>query len=229
MNKFLKQIIAFFGFSLTKIADKNRRRYEQIYCKYNTFTMMPKDLYIETIAFVENLKALEGNVVECGVWRGGMIAGMAEVLGKHRKYYLCDSFEGLPKAKEIDGKAALDWQLNVTGSTYHDNCTAEENLAKTAMKMAKVDFELKKGWFDKTMPMFKPGNIAFLRLDADWYDSMYCCLEHLYKYVINGGIIIIDDYYVWDGCSKAVHAFLAQTSSRIYHTKNGVTYIIKNE
>lgn len=44
--------------------------------------------------------------MECGVWRGGMIASISEILGNNREYYLFDSFEGLPQAKEIDGIAA---------------------------------------------------------------------------------------------------------------------------
>ena len=55
------------------------------------------------------------------------------------------------------------------------------------------------------------------------------CLEGLYKYVAKGGVIIIDDYYTWPGCSKAVHDFLSrnQLSDVIRHTQGGVCYIIK--
>jgi hypothetical protein len=35
------------------------------------------------------------------------------------------------------------------------------------------------------------------------------CLEALYEQVSPGGIVIVDDYYAWDGCAIALHEFLA--------------------
>jgi hypothetical protein len=66
-----------------------------------------------------------------------------------------------------------------------------------------------KGWFSDTLPGF-PWNapIALLRLDGDWFDSTMTCLESLYQHVSPNGLIIIDDYYFWDGCTRAVHHFL---------------------
>lgn len=229
MKKFFKALLKNTGYDLVKISSHDRKKHEAIYNKYKDFTMMPQDAYLATLEFTESIKHLRGCVVECGVWKGGMIAGMAEILGNNRKYFLCDSFEGLPDAKAIDGQSALDWQNNKTGKTYFDNCTANESFATKAMQLAGVDFKLVKGWFDTTLRVLNTEPIAFLRLDADWYDSMYCCLQNLYPRVIKNGVIIIDDYFVWDGCSKAVHTYLGQTSSRLYQTTGGVTYIIKND
>jgi O-methyltransferase len=78
--------------------------------------------------------------------------------------------------------------------------------------MAKVEakqFELRKGFFKDTLPDFDPGPIALLRLDADWYESTMECLTHLFDRVVPDGIIILDDYYTWDGCSRALHDFLS--------------------
>jgi hypothetical protein len=36
------------------------------------------------------------------------------------------------------------------------------------------------------------------------------CLEYLFPKVIKGGLIILDDYHVWDGCSKALHDYLSK-------------------
>ena len=47
--------------------------------------------------------------------------------------------------------------------------------------------------------------------------------------VVKGGMILIDDYFIWDGCSRAVHDYLSKTQStdRIRHTPEGVAYLIK--
>jgi len=55
------------------------------------------------------------------------------------------------------------------------------------------------------------------------------CLENIYDKVVPGGIIIIDDYYAWDGCSKAIHDFLSKEglNDRVGQWRNDVGYILK--
>jgi O-methyltransferase len=85
------------------------------------------------------------------------------------------------------------------------------------------------GWFDETLPKIRErfGPIALLRIDADWHASVSTCLEQLYDQVVDGGYIVLDDYYTWDGCSIAVHEFLGrrQLSHRIF--KDGCAYFRK--
>lgn len=206
------------------------KKYSNFYLKNKGYTMIDEKTYINNLKIAEKAKNITGDIVECGVWRGGMIAGIAELLGPTSKYFLYDSYEGLPDAKEIDGALALDWQNNSDGEHYHDNCKAEINFAKEAMTNTGVEFELIKGWFDSTVPQNKHEKISLLRLDADWYDSTIICLKYLFPKVVSGGIIIIDDYYVWEGCSKAIHDYLSEIKSdcRIYQMDNKVAYIIKN-
>lgn len=212
-------------------ADREYNFYDGIYNKYRDFTMNPKRYYLTNLRLAQKYSHLQGDVVECGVWRGGMIAGMAEILGKDRQYHLYDSFEGLPPAKEVDGQTAIDWQKDTESKTYYDNCKAEMSFATTAMEMAGVPFQCVKGWFDETVPNNTLGPIAILRLDGDWYDSTMVCLKHLYPKVVKNGLIIMDDYYFWDGCSKATHDYLSsiQSPSRIYTGTADVAYIIKKE
>jgi DNA repair exonuclease SbcCD ATPase subunit len=52
-----------------------------------------------------------------------------------------------------------------------------------------------------------PDKISILRLDTDWYESTKLELEILYKNLVSGGFLIIDDYGYWQGCKKAVDEF----------------------
>src|SRR5262245_12124122 len=99
-------------------------RLKKIYQKFRSFTMIPESFFLDNLMIAERLRSSPGCVIECGVWRGGMCGGIAEVMGPGRQYFLFDSFEGLPPAKEIDGPAARAWQANVTNPGYHDNCKA---------------------------------------------------------------------------------------------------------
>jgi O-methyltransferase len=205
--------------------------YYNIYRAFKGYTMIPVVTYIQNLRLADHFRAIEGSVVECGTWRGGMIGGIAKLLG-NRDYYLFDSFEGLPEAKEIDGAAAIQWQNDKDSPLYLNNCTAEMAYAEKAMSISGVSkYHIKKGWFSDTLPHFdKSKKIAILRLDGDWYESTMDCLNNLYDCVVPGGIIIMDDYHVWDGCSRAVHDFLSRrgVADRICQWDDTVCYIIKH-
>ena len=202
-----------------------------IFRKFSTFTMIPRLTYVKNLALVKEYRNVQGAVVECGTWRGGMIGGIASVLGGGREYFLYDSFEGLPDAKMVDGALAINWQNDKQSPLYFDNCRAEVSEAEKAMKLSGVTkFHIVKGWFDETLPSFpEQTKIAILRLDGDWYESTMICLENLYPKVVSGGIIIIDDYHVWDGCSRAIHDYLARETlnDRICQWHDDVAYILK--
>ena len=191
------------------------RPLHRIYRKFSDYTMIPESVYVDNLILAQRVVGHSGCVVECGVWRGGMCAGIASIMGLNRQYFLFDSYEGLPLAKEIDGQAATAWQQDKDSSNFYDNCKAEEGFADTAMSLSGAkSYSLVKGWFSETMENFVPPEpISLLRLDADWYDSTMTCLESLYQHVMPGGLIILDDYYTWDGCSRALHDFLSRRSA----------------
>lgn len=209
-------------------AEIDRRKYLKIYHSYMGYTMVPMEHYFDNLMLAKKVVSIPGAVVECGVWRGGMSAGIATILGNSRQYHLFDSFEGLPPATEKDGEAAINYQLDKTGPNYFDNCTAEIGFAQKAMEKTGVTFELHKGWFKDTVPDFKfSEGISLLRLDGDWYDSTMVCLQAFLLQVNTGGVIIIDDYHTWDGCTLAVHDYFAQLQKpfRINTTPNGVSFL----
>jgi O-methyltransferase len=212
-----------------------RASFTEIYRKFRAYTMIHEAKYVNNLELCFDFKGTPGCIVECGVWRGGMSAGMAEVLGARRNYFLFDSFEGLPPAREdLDGTAAIVWQSNTESPTYYNNCRAAEAEAAAAMKLSgATSYSLVKGWFNETLPRFTPpSKIAVLRLDGDWYDSTRVCLENLYPHVAPGGIAIIDDYYNWDGCARAVNEFLAGAAStnsvpRLRQFHDRLAYLVK--
>lgn len=209
----------------------NTLEFIRLYEVFKNYTMIPKKVFLGNLELVQQFRSIEGCVVECGVWRGGMISAISKILGDKRKYYLFDSFEGLPSARKIDGESALRWQRDKNSLLYFNNCKVEEKYAREAMALSGVNnYKIIKGWFSKTLQNVKFNhNIAILRLDADWYEPTMECLVALYDHVVRGGIVIIDDYYTWDGCSKAVHKFLTMKgdASRLYQSQNGVCYILK--
>ena len=53
------------------------------------------------------------------------------------------------------------------------------------------------------------GPVALAHIDCDWYDSVMVCLERIEPLLVPGGVLIIDDYFDWSGCRKAVDDYFA--------------------
>ncbi len=63
------------------------------YRKFREFTMVPPTSYMQNLLIARKALGVAGAVVECGTWKGGMIAGIAGIFGNRRDYYLFDSYE----------------------------------------------------------------------------------------------------------------------------------------
>jgi O-methyltransferase len=192
------------------------------FAEFSPFTMAIEDVFLANLELAEQIRSVEGCVVEMGVWKGGMVAAIAKLLGPQRQYFLFDGFSGLPPAQSKDGASALAYQRDTEAPGYRDNCAADQHHAIEAMRKAGIDsYRIISGDFATTLCGFVPPPIALLRLDADWHAATLLCLVRLFDHVVSGGLIIIDDYFVWDGCSRAVHEFLAARSrpERIRHLR----------
>lgn len=213
-------------------------RLKRLWRQNRAATLVGRRRYIGNLHLVETAladPALDGAaVVECGTWKGGMAAGLLAVAGGARDFHFFDSFEGLPPAEAIDGQKAIDWQADTEAPDYYDNNRADRaefEARVTAAAQPDQRLHIHQGWFKDTLPKAPTDlEIAVLRLDGDWYQSTLDCLEHLFDKLIPGGLIIIDDYLDWDGCSRAVHDFLSSRKAReaIRQSRfGGVSYIVK--
>jgi len=186
------------------------------------YTMVGRNGLIATHNAVLNVEEqdTDGCIVECGVARGGSVALMLLTTNYKRQWrqaqrdaWLFDSFEGLPEPTEADGvlrkpqgKDKSSWDL---AKGYCLGTQEEvEDLLFRQFGFSRDKVHLVKGWFQDTLPEYrdKVGDIAVLRIDADWYESTKCCLENLYDNVVDGGYVILDDYALV-GCRKAVDEF----------------------
>jgi hypothetical protein len=169
--------------------------------------------------------SIPGDIVECGVWRGGSMQAIARTLAARgatdRELHLFDTFEGMPPPTAEDRR--------------HDGAPAETLLAekpRTAWVWAVASLEdvqagmaateypaerihYHQGRVEDTIPAQAPERIALLRLDTDWYSSTKHELEHLYDRVPSGGVILFDDYGYWEGAKQAVEEFIAARGLRL--------------
>ncbi len=162
-----------------------------------------------------------GDIVECGVWRGGSMQATARTLleagDRSRHLYLFDTFEGMPpptdQDKRHDGRSAAELlAANERSSGVWAVATLDDvrtGMARTGYPDDRVHYV--PGLVEETVPAQAPEQIAVLRLDTDWYASTKHELDTLYPRLVSGGVLLIDDYGWWQGSRKAVDEFLDVT------------------
>lgn len=175
------------------------------------------DLTIDAIE-----RDIPGDLVECGVWRGGssfaMLLAQRYAFGEIRRpVHMFDSFAGMSPPSPEDGEHARWWYArSMSGVPDPDGqnfvrASIDEVCANLARFGLEEHAHLHPGWLADTLPAFAPTAIAVLRVDCDWYEPVKSALNGLGPRVSTGGVIILDDYYVWEGCTLATHEYLAQT------------------
>ena len=173
-------------------------------------------------------RGLDGAFVECGVAQGGCAALMARIAaneGKHRHCWFFDSYEGLPHPTDDDYAAGRTG--NHVRPLPRGACLGSyEQVSRLLFERFQLPWEditLVKGWFQDALPETRGGigPIALLRLDGDWYESTRCCLVNLYDQVVEGGYLVIDDYFTCYGAAKATDEFRAARGIATQITPDG--------
>jgi len=271
MEKIIIKLFKLLGFKLkkskTKSIDKDAQKtlkfdyaeeaYEQIKV-IRSYSMLPYvnllTLYEQVVFFERN--HIEGDFVECGVWKGGSVGLMALANLKHsntrRKIHLFDIFDNscepdpevdgeraINETKEFVGKKDLELKgrLRTVEGVYDSfggkgTLDGNQNLLESIIGYDKNKIHYHKGWFQDTVPknIDEIEKIAILRLDGDFYANTKVCLDYLYEKVVPYGLIIIDDYGTYDGCKKAVDEFRKEKNinSFLHYSNQDCRYWFKN-
>jgi len=154
-----------------------------------------------------------GCFVECGVAAGGSSALMALVIARYskrqRQIYCFDTFEGMPDPTSED-RMAGDVPAQRSGWGAGTCRAGVGSLDAICHELGVLPIVRPvQGLFRDTLPKWRKtlGEIAFLHMDGDWYESTRDILNDLYDQVSPGGLIQVDDYGHWAGCRKALHEF----------------------
>jgi len=154
-------------------------------------------------------EGIPGDIVECGVARGGSSAllGMAlERTGQtDRRLWLLDSFEGMPEPS-VERDADYEEARKYVGTCRGDEAEVVDLVRRLAPRIEAVTVV---GRYEETLPTATlPPSVAVLHVDCDWYDPVKLVLNTFWSRVSPGGVVQIDDYFGWKGCRRAVDEFL---------------------
>lgn len=153
-------------------------------------------------------EGVEGDFMECGVWRGGaaiFMRAILETMGKsYRSVWVADSFCGLPAPDEQTYPVDAGDKHHTMEFLSISLPEVKRNFARYGLLDDRVKFL--PGFFKDSLPG-PVEKLALLRIDADMYEGVTQALEAMYPKVSEGGYVIIDDYYNLPATKKAVDDF----------------------
>lgn len=143
---------------------------------------------------------IEGDYLEFGVAKGMTFSYACNIMSpifNNMKFIALDSFEGLPKPKNIDN-------INGYSSSFFEGqyaCSEREfvnNLKEKHTNLEKVITI--KGWFDQsltdyTAKQYSINKIAAAWIDCDLYESTIPVLRFLTPRLSVGSVILFDDWH----------------------------------
>jgi O-methyltransferase len=176
---------------------------------------------IQAVSYVVRYH-IPGDIVECGVWRGGSIMAAALTLMRlnqsNKDFYLFDTFAGTVKPGPLDvafdGAQAteeFERQRITDDSSNWSNASLEEvKAAVFSTGYNQERFHFITGRVEDTIPSQAPASISILRLDTDWYKSTRHELTHLFPRLSRGAVLIIDDYGHYQGARQACDEYFSE-------------------
>jgi len=196
---------------------------DKIYGKYSKASRARLAAMVDACRRIDKCQ-LPGDIVECGVWRGGHII-LARWICPSRVCWLYDTFDGMPKPTHRDvkvhdkGRPAIQTWLAKTANGNKWAAASVEEVQDNLRTEGVWDTQkciLVSGRVEETLVHnYLPRTIALLRLDTDWYESTKIELQVLYPRLVRGGVLIVDDYGHWRGSRDACQE---------YFNKKGIPY-----
>jgi hypothetical protein len=187
-----------------------------------------------------NKKKIIGDICEFGVAKGGssLVMALTEIyINKFSKriFFLFDSFEGLPAPdlkKDFDSEGSIGSVLTpIKQGSLYSNLEEVKKLFYEKFNLPKNKIIFIKGFFNITVKKYKKkiNKISILRLDGDWYHSVFLPLKFYYPKVSKGGVIIIDDYNTCVGAKNALDDYQKNIKKnfKLHKYSKGGVYFFK--
>lgn len=161
---------------------------------------------------------LEGDVVECGVYKGASAFIMCQAhRDTGRIVHLFDSFEGLSAPGRCDGDY---W---AQGALAMSEQMLRESLAEF------TNYHVYKGWIPERFCEMTNDKLSFLHIDVDLYQPTLASLEFFYGRMVTGAVLLFDDYgfSTCPGAKRAVDEFFLGRPEQIVMLPTGQAFTVK--
>lgn len=195
------------------------------------------ELYNQVIQ-IEKQK-FPGILIEAGCALGGSAIVIATAKSKQRPFFVYDVFDMIPPPSDQDEADVHNrYEVIKSGQSkgirgkkyygYEEDIFSKvtENFRKYSVPVQANNIHLIKGLFEDVLRVEEP--VALAHLDGDWYSSVMTCLRNIEPRLVSGGVMIIDDYYTWSGCRKAVDEYFLDKQDKYKFIKKARLHIVRN-
>ena len=164
---------------------------------------------------------LPGDTAECGVFNASSSILICEAIARHgyqKTHHLFDSFEGISAPGEKDGEYWAE-----------GNLTCAEEVALKNLEPWKDCVQSWKGWIPDRFDEVADREFCFVHIDVDLFDPTKDSLEFFYPRMVEGGIIVCDDYgfETCPGATEAFDRYLADKPEAMLPLPSGGGFFIK--
>lgn len=186
-------------------------------------TLVSKERFKNILNYKNYISNLNGDIVECGVWKGGMSIFLSKTF-QDKKIWLCDSFKGCPDPS--NGVYAYTKETHKLGQYNGGNVEYVKNNFKKYGDLDENRIIFLNGWIKDTLnPSVCPiQEISLLRIDVDMYSSTMETLEYLYDKVVVGGMIIFDDSCLLETSQAIKDFFKSRNLKYVYSPTDNKEY-----
>ncbi|MBL7074371.1 class I SAM-dependent methyltransferase [candidate division KSB1 bacterium] len=178
---------------------------------------------------------IPGQIVECGVFKGASLSRFAMLRelygnGAIQKIIAFDTFGKFPEIVFEDDR---EKRQKFTKEAGDESISCEQMKNVLMNKNCEENIELIEGDICKTVPDYARDNpelkIALLNLDVDLYEPTVTVLRYLEPKIVKGGVLILDDYGVFPGETKAVDEYFVDgpLNIRRFPISKTPSYMIK--
>lgn len=176
----------------------------------------------------------QGHIIECGVFKGVSLIRFATFLKllkkSNKKIIAFDAF-----GKHPTTKISSDYTRRKKLLSHGKEAISEKQLRNILkQKDLEKNIELIEGDITQTVPRYLKSHpklkISLLNLDVDFYEPSITILKNFYPKLSKHGILILDDYGIWDGETMAVNEYFRNKKIKIrkFPFSQTPSYIIKN-
>lgn len=162
--------------------------FKQLYEKIEDYTLVKEDRCYILERFIRHCLQLDGDVAECGVFKGGTAFLAANAMQNHpklqdKRLHLFDTFEGMPSLANGDP----------SGHKKGDFSNTLLNSVRDYLHPFSF-VEYHPGIMPSTFEEVRERRFSFVHVDVDLYQTARDCCEFFYDRMVRGGIMIFDDY-----------------------------------
>ena len=153
-------------------------------------------------ALADHAAKLDGDFVECGVWLGTLsktIITYVQFNDLNKKFYLIDTYEGIPKDRIIESDGRHEFIYGDTGVIEGQDGNKSISEKPRIIDLVKQKFkddqvEIAQGIIPDIFTTLSIDKISFLHVDMNNAYPEVEAIRFFWDKLVTGGVILLDDY-----------------------------------